>query len=92
MMEAGLPDEAKALSAFKDLNALQTVGYAEMFEYFAGTMTLPEAVEQIKTHTRQYAKRQMTWFRKDATINWFEPGELKKMITYIELAREAQPQ
>ncbi len=83
MMEAGLQDEVKTLSAFKDLNSLQTVGYAELYEYAAGTLTLSEAVEQIKTHTRQYAKRQMTWFRKDAAINWFEPEEIKKMITWI---------
>ena len=65
MMAEGLLDEAKALYPFKHLNALQTVGYTELFAHFDGEMTLDEAVDKIKQHTRNYAKRQMTWFRKN---------------------------
>lgn len=88
MMEAGLLDEVKQLLSFKNLNALQTVGYAELFEHFEGKITLPEAVERIKINTRQYAKRQMTWFRKDKEIQWFSPGQVEEMI---ELAETDQP-
>jgi tRNA dimethylallyltransferase len=84
MMKAGLPGEAKQLIPFKNLNALQTVGYAELFDHFDGTLTLAEAAEQINIHTRQYAKRQMTWFRKDGEIKWFNPSALREMIAYAE--------
>ncbi|MGQ0740289.1 MAG: tRNA (adenosine(37)-N6)-dimethylallyltransferase MiaA [Bacteroidota bacterium] len=80
MIKAGLADEVKSLSAFKNLNALQTVGYAELFDHFAGKLSLPEAIEQIKVHTRQYAKKQMTWFRKDKDIRWFAPGDINGNI------------
>lgn len=66
MIEQGLLDEAKALYPKRHLNALNTVGYKELFAYFDRQCTLEEAVEQIKIHTRQYAKRQMTWLRKDS--------------------------
>lgn len=82
MMTKGLVEEAKTLLPHRHLNALQTVGYAELFEYFDGELTLPQAAEQIKTHTRQYAKRQMTWFKKDAEIKWFGPGDLRAIIEY----------
>lgn len=70
MMEQGLLDEVKALQHFKNLNALQTVGYRELFDYLNGDLTLKDAVERIKINTRQYAKRQMTWFKKDTAIKW----------------------
>ena len=70
MMQQGLLDEAKSLYPKRHLNALNTVGYKELFEYFDGKCTLEEAVEQIKIHTRQYAKRQMTWLRKDNSYQW----------------------
>ncbi|MBX7224554.1 MAG: tRNA (adenosine(37)-N6)-dimethylallyltransferase MiaA [Chitinophagales bacterium] len=72
MMEAGLLEEACAFQSFKHLNALQTVGYKELFDHFEGKMTFEQAVELIKIHTRQYAKRQMTWFQKDKEIQWLE--------------------
>lgn len=75
MIEQGLVDEARALYPFRQLNALQTVGYQELFNYFDGMYSLDEAVEKIRQHTRNYAKRQLTWFRKqgvDITI----PGEI----------------
>ena len=73
MMEQGLLEEAKALYPKRHLNALNTVGYKELFVYFDGQCTLAEAVEQIKIHTRQYAKRQMTWLRKDTSYQWVIP-------------------
>ncbi|MBS1733481.1 MAG: tRNA (adenosine(37)-N6)-dimethylallyltransferase MiaA [Bacteroidetes bacterium] len=73
MIEAGLIDEAKSLLPFKELNALQTVGYKELFSYFEGTSTKAGAIEQIKQNTRHYAKRQMTWFRKDESVEWVAP-------------------
>jgi len=83
MMKAGLLDEVKELIPFKDLNALQTVGYAELFDYLDGKISLEKAIEQIKTHTRQYAKRQITWFKKDAEIQWFSPVQVKEMIELL---------
>ena len=73
MMEQGLLEEAKMLYPKRHLNALNTVGYKELFAYFDGQCTLEEAIEQIKIHTRQYAKRQMTWLRKDLDYHWIEP-------------------
>ena len=72
MMEQGLLDEAKALLPFKHLNALQTVGYRELFSYFDGTFTLDEATEEIKKNTRRFAKRQLTWYRKNESILWVD--------------------
>jgi len=84
MMKAGLLDEVKALLPFKQLNALQTVGYAELFDHLEGKISLEKAVEQIKINTRQYAKRQMTWFKKDPAFRWFSPGEVNLMIEWVE--------
>lgn len=70
MMKQGLLNEARSLYPKRQLNALNTVGYKELFDYFDGKCTLKEAVEQIKIHTRQYAKRQMTWLRKDNSYRW----------------------
>jgi tRNA dimethylallyltransferase len=72
MIEAGLVEEVKKLLPYKHLNALQTVGYAEIFDYLDGKTSLKEAIELMKTNTRQYAKRQMTWFKKDKDINWID--------------------
>lgn len=75
MISAGLVDEAKGLIHYHRKNALQTVGYAEIFEYLAHKCPLNEAIKNINVHTRQYAKRQMTWFRKDAQIRWFSAND-----------------
>ena len=80
MMEQGLLDEAKSLYPKRELNALNTVGYKELFNYFDGQCTLAEAVEQIKIHTRQYAKRQMTWLRRDDSYTWIMPSEIDVVI------------
>ncbi|MGB3592441.1 MAG: tRNA (adenosine(37)-N6)-dimethylallyltransferase MiaA [Nonlabens sp.] len=71
MLKNGLLDEARSLSEFQHLRSLQTVGYQELFPYFDGKYDLEEAVRLIKRNSRRYAKRQMTWYRKDATVNWF---------------------
>lgn len=70
MVKEGLVEEVKSLLPYKHLNALQTVGYKELFEYFDGNCSLDFAIERIKINTRQYAKRQMTWFKKDLSIKW----------------------
>ena len=72
MIEAGLVEEAKGLIPYRNFNALQTVGYAEIFDYIEGKTLLKDAIELIKKNTRQYAKRQMTWFKKDKDISWVD--------------------
>ena len=76
MMEEGLEAEARQLYPLRHLNALQTVGYRELFDHFDGKCTLEESVEAIKAHTRQYAKRQMTWFKRDSGYRWISPEEI----------------
>lgn len=88
MMEQGLMAEAQNLYPMRHLNALNTVGYKELFAYFDGDCTLKEAVEQIKIHTHQYAKRQMTWLHKDDSYIWVKPNELDKVIVQIKSLNE----
>jgi tRNA dimethylallyltransferase len=83
MMEQGLLEEVKRLQPMRHLNALQTVGYAELFDYLDGKVSLEQAVEKIKTNTRRYAKRQITWFKKDNGITWFAPGQIREIIDYV---------
>lgn len=83
MMEQGLLDEVKSLQPYQHLNALQTVGYKELFDYLEGKLTLAEATERIKINTRQYAKRQLTWFRKDTGIKWLAP-DIEKIKGYLD--------
>lgn len=85
MMENGLLQEAEKLYPYKELNALQTVGYKELFSYIDGSQTLEEAVNLIKQNTRRFAKRQGTWFRKDKEIKWFDyKTDPLEIIKYIE--------
>lgn len=84
MMKKGLIHEAKQLYPLRKLNALQTVGYKEIFEYLEGAITLENAIDKIKQNTRNFAKRQLTWFRKDKSIQWFSPEDYKKTIKLIE--------
>ena len=86
MMEQGLLEEAKVLYPKRHLNALNTVGYKELFAYFDGDCTLAEAVEQIKIHTRQYAKRQMTWLRKDTGYLWIMPEDFDNTVSALQQA------
>jgi tRNA dimethylallyltransferase len=79
MMESGLLEEARSLYPHRHLNALQTVGYQELFDHFDAKLSLDEAVDKIKQHTRNYAKRQLTWFRKDESIEWMSWGKAVKL-------------
>ena len=83
MMNDGLLDEVKALYPKKDLNALNTVGYKELFDYLDGRWPLEEAVERIKGNTRRYARKQLTWYKKDEQIRWFHPDDKQAIINYI---------
>ncbi|MCE3226494.1 MAG: miaA [Bacteroidetes bacterium] len=85
MMAQGLLEEVKSLEKFKDLNALKTVGYKELFEHLEGKMTLKEAVDKVKQHTRNYAKRQVTWFKNRGEWEEFEPGDIEKIKAYIDI-------
>jgi len=80
MITAGLVEEVQGLLAFRELNALQTVGYNEIFEYLDGNIDLPRAIELIKQNTRHYAKRQLTWFLKDDAFEWFSPLDYNQLI------------
>lgn len=85
MMAAGLLEEARSVYPYKDLNALQTVGYRELFGYFDGLMTIEEAVSEIKKNTRRFAKRQGTWYRKDPNIRWFDyQTKTEEIISFIK--------
>lgn len=84
MMEQGLLDEVKSVYEYRHLNPLNTVGYKELFDYLDGKYTLEQAVEQIKVHTHQYAKRQMTWLRKYNNYQWFTVNQVDEMISYIK--------
>ena len=75
MMAEGLLAEVERLFEYRELKNLQTVGYAELFDYMDGKWSLDEAIDKIKQHTRNYAKRQMTWFKKDKEICWFSAGD-----------------
>ena len=84
MMQNGLLQEVQALYAHRTLNALQTVGYRELFDHLSGLCSLDEAVERIKIATRQYAKRQMTWFRKVPDMHWFHPSDETGILKFLE--------
>ncbi len=84
MMNNGWIEEAESVFPFRHLNALNTVGYKELFAYLDGKLTLEEAVEKIKTNTRRYAKRQLTWFRKDKEIHWFSPEDEEAILQFVK--------
>ncbi len=84
MLADGLEAEARALYPYRALNALQTVGYREFFDYFDGRIGYDEAVELIKRNSRRYAKRQLTWFRRDSEIRWFAPDDDAAIIAHID--------
>lgn len=84
MIDSGLVEEVKRLEQFKSRNALQTVGYQELFDYFDGKHDLDEAIRLIKRNSRRYAKRQMTWFKREEGIQWFHPDQLEKIITHLD--------
>lgn len=84
MIQAGLLEEARRLFPYRNLNALQTVGYSEVFGYLEGQYDWEEAVRLLKRNSRRYAKRQLTWFRRDEQIRWFPPDQLKEIESWIE--------
>lgn len=85
MIEDGLIEEARDLLPYQKYNALQTVGYREIFDYFNNEISKEQAVDAIKQNTRHYAKRQLTWFKKDETIHWFAPDKIDSIIEYINV-------
>lgn len=84
MMEEGLEDEAKALYPLRGLNALNTVGYKELFAFFDGSINREEAVRQIQSNSRRYMRKQLTWFKHDEQIRWFHPDNIKEIINYLD--------
>jgi tRNA dimethylallyltransferase len=83
MMDEGLEAEARELYPYRSSNALNTVGYRELFSYFEGSVSLEDAVTAIQSNTRNYARKQLTWFRKDSETAWFHPSETEKILKYI---------
>lgn len=84
MMEQGFQEEAESLHNYRHLNALNTVGYKELFDYMDGRWTLQEAVERIKGNTRRYARKQLTWYKRDETMIWFSPEQEKDILKFID--------
>jgi len=84
MIDSELIEEVKSLLPYRNLNALNTVGYSEIFEYLDEKISLAEAIESIKQNTRRFAKRQLTWFRKDSDMAWFRPDQLTEILEYIK--------
>ena len=85
MVEDGLETEARNLLPYRTLNALNTVGYREFFDYFDGKTSREAAVELIKRNSRRYARKQLTWFRNDPDIKWFHPGDISAIVDYINI-------
>ena len=84
MIAHGLEDEARSLYDFREMNALNSVGYKELFDFFDGKIPRDKAIELIKRNSRRYAKRQMTWWAKDKDIKWFQADRVEEIIGYIE--------
>ena len=89
MIEEGLFEEARELYPYRHLNALQTVGYKEIFDFMEGAYDKEEAIRLLKRNSRRYAKRQLTWFRKDPEFHWFHPDEIKETIAFIDRQMQA---
>lgn len=83
MIQNGLVEEARNLTSYRHANALNTLGYKEIFNYFDGIWSLEEAIERIKGNTRRYARKQLTWFKRDATMRWFHPNDVELIKNYI---------
>lgn len=86
MIKDGMIEEARNVYEYRGLNSLNTVGYKELFLYFDGELTLDEAIEKIQNNTRKYARKQLTWFRRDENIKWFNPDDKDGVISYIDMA------
>ena len=85
MMAQGLLDEVRAMAPYREVNALNTVGYKELFDYMDGRWPLEEAIERIKGNTRRYARKQLTWYKRDENIKWFHPDQQQEILNYISL-------
>jgi len=85
MIEKGLVDEVKSLLPYRHLNALNTVGYKEIFDFLDSKITLQQAIVNIKTNTRRYAKRQLTWFNRKDEYTWFEPSQINEITNYLTM-------
>ena len=83
MMSCGMEEEARKVYPYKGLNALNTVGYKELFDYFDGKITREEAIYTIQSNTRRYCRKQLTWFKKDNQVRWFHPDNIEEIINYI---------
>ncbi|MCH3980754.1 MAG: tRNA (adenosine(37)-N6)-dimethylallyltransferase MiaA [Prevotella sp.] len=83
MMSCGMEEEARKVYPYKGLNALNTVGYKELFDYFDGKITREEAIYKIQSNTRRYCRKQLTWFKKDNQVRWFHPDNIEEIINYI---------
>ncbi len=83
MIENGLLKECEQMMEFRNNYALNTVGYAEFFSFFDGNISMEKAIELIKQHSRNYAKRQITWFKRELDLNWYEPNEISKIIEFL---------
>jgi tRNA dimethylallyltransferase len=90
MIEAGLFEEAERLYPMKNLNALQTVGYQEIFGFLEGAYDREEAIRLLKRNSRQYAKRQLTWFKKDKEVRWFGPDQFEEIVTFASTSPHEQ--
>lgn len=84
MVDEGLIDEALKVYPLRNLNALNTVGYKETFNYLDGLITLDESIREIQSNTRRYMRKQLTWFKKDLSITWFNPENIEEIIKYID--------
>ena len=84
MMEQGLKNEARKVYPLRHLNSLNTVGYKELFAYFDGLIPQEEAVRQIQSNTRQYMRKQLTWYKKDESVTWFDPDNIEDILKYID--------
>lgn len=88
MVQAGLTEEARSMMPYRSENALNTVGYKEMFKYFDGAIPFEEAVRQIQSNTRQYARKQLTWYKKDPFITWFNPDDIEAITKHIDTIKQ----
>lgn len=91
MIDEGLENEVRALLPHRNTNALNTVGYKEMFAYLDGKISLEEAADKIRQNSRIYSRKQMTWFKRDGQIKWFEPEQIQDIVSYISAASDLKP-
>ena len=83
MINNGFVEEARKVYPLRGLNSLNTVGYKELFDYFDGNISLDDAIFKIQSNTRRYARKQLTWYKKDENMKWFEPNNVEEILKYI---------